>query len=136
MSAMSNYLEQKLNDHVLGGGDFTRPGTVYFALFTGVSNGDAGTVTEVSGGGYARASVTNNTTNWNNTTTPEGTKTNKTAIIFPTSSGSWGIVTHFGIYDSSSSGNLLYWGELTSSRTIASGDTPRFNAGEFSITFD
>lgn len=135
MSAMSNYLEKALNDHVLGGGDFTRPGTVYFALFTGVTDGDAGTVTQVSGGSYARAAVTNNSTNFPGASLGSGSKSNGQQITFPTATGSWGTVTHWGVYDAPSGGNLLYWGELTSPRNIGTGDTPRFNEGAFTITF-
>ncbi|MGB2469903.1 MAG: phage tail fiber protein, partial [Flavobacteriales bacterium] len=36
--------------------------------------------------------------------------------------GAWGTITHFGIFDASSSGNLLYHGALTASKTIATGD--------------
>lgn len=135
MSAMSNYLEKALNDHVLGGPDFVRPGTVHFALFTGVTDGDANSVTQVSGGGYTRAAVTNNATNFPGATLGTGAKSNGTQITFPTATASWGTVTHWGVYDAATGGNLLYWGELTTPRTINSGDTPRFNTGDFTITF-
>jgi hypothetical protein len=135
MSNMSNYLEKALNDHVLGGPDFPRPATVHFALFTGVSDGEAGSVTQVSGGSYARAAVTNDSTNFPGAHATSGLKTNGTVITFPTATASWGTVTHWGVYDAASGGNLLYWGTLTASRTISTGDTPRFNTGEFSITF-
>jgi hypothetical protein len=135
MSAMSNYLEKALNDHVLGGPDFIRPGTVHFALFTGVTDGDANNVTQPSGGGYARVAVTNNSTNFPGATSGSGSKSNGTQITFPTATGSWGTVTHWGVYDAATGGNLLYWGELTTPRTITSGDTPRFNTGDFTITF-
>jgi hypothetical protein len=132
---MSNYLEKALNDHVLGGPDFIRPGTVHFALFTGVTDGDANNVTQPSGGGYARVAVTNNATNFPGATSGSGSKSNGTQITFPTASGSWGTVTHWGVYDAATGGNLLYWGELTTPRAITSGDTPRFNVGDFTITF-
>ena len=135
MSAASDYLEKAVLDHVLGGSDFTRPATVYFALFTAVADGDAGSVTDVSGNNYSRASVTNNNTNFPGTTLGTGRKASGTEIAFPTASGAWGTVTHWGIYDASSAGNLLFWGTLTSgSRSIVSGDTPRFTAGSFAIT--
>ena len=135
MSAMSNYLEKALNDHVLGGPDYNRAGTVYFALFTGVTDGDANSVTQVSGGSYARAAVTNNSTNFPGASLGSGSKSNATQIVFPTATASWGTVTHWGVYDAPTGGNLLYWGELLLPRTIGSGDTPRFNSGDFSIAF-
>ena len=136
MSA-SNYLELAVLDHLLGGADFTRPGTVYFALFTSNPN-ETNTGTEVSGGGYARAAVTNNSTNFPAATTIStvGTKMNATAITFPQASGSWGTVTHFAIFDAATAGNMLIYGTLTTSRAVTTGDTPKFLASAFSLTAD
>ena len=133
----SNYLELGLLDHLLGGPDYTRPATVYFALFTTAPTESAGG-TEVSGGSYARVAVTNNSTNFPAATSPSGvgTKLNGTAIIFPQSSGSWGTVTHFGIFDAASGGNMLIYGTLTSARAVTTGDTPKFLASGFSLTAD
>lgn len=133
MSALSAYLENALNDHVLGSTSFTKPATVHFALFTAAPT-ESGGGTEVSGGSYARVAVTNNSTNFPNSS--GGAKSNNTAITFPTATASWGTVTAFGVFDAASGGNLLYFGNLGTSRTIASGDTARFAAGDFSITFE
>jgi hypothetical protein len=133
MSALSSYLENKINDHVLGGSDYTRPGTVYFALYTAAPT-EAGGGTECSGGSYARVSVTNNSTNFPSSVS--GVKANGTAITFPTASANWGTVTAFGVFDASTGGNLLYFGTLSASRTVTSGDTARFAAGDFTITFE
>ena len=129
----SNYLENAILDHVLGGGDFTRPATVYVALYT-VAPTDAGGGTEVSGGSYARVSVTNNATNW--PAAASGAKSNGTAITFPTASGDWGTVVAFAILDASSGGNFLYWGDLLSSRVVNNGDTASFAPGTLDITED
>lgn len=137
--SFSDYLELELLDHVLGGADYTRPATVYVALFTDSNTAtqrDAGTVTEVAGNNYARVSVTNNSTNFPAASGTTATKSNGTAITFPQASGSWGTVTAFGIYDASSSGNLLMWGDLTTSKAIGSGDTPSFAASGITITLD
>ena len=129
----SNYLENEILDHILGGGDYTRPATVYVGLHTSnPDEDDSGT--EVSGGSYARVSVTNNATNW--PAASGGAKSNGTAVTFPTASASWGTVTHFGIYDAASAGNLLYYGALTASKSIDSGDTAEFAIGEIDITED
>lgn len=133
MSALSDYLENELADHVLGGGDFTRPATVYVALFTAGPT-DAGGGTEVSAGGYARATVTNNSTNF--PAASGGAKSNGTAITFAAASATWGTVTHFAIYDAASGGNLLFHGELTTSKLIESGDTPSFGIGALAFQFD
>lgn len=133
MGSKANYLEDKILDHVLGGGDYTRPGTVYIALFT-ASPSDSGGGTECSGGSYARASVTNNGTNW--PASSGGAKSNGTAINFTTATGSWGTVVAFGIFDASTSGNLLYWGDVTPNKAIGSGDTASFAIGDIDITED
>jgi hypothetical protein len=127
MSALSDYLENKLLDHLLGGGDYSPAGTLYVALYTAAPS-DSGGGTEVSGGSYARTAVTNNTTNFPSASS--GSKSNANAITFPTATGSWGTVTHFGILDASSGGNLLAWGALSGgSIAPTTGDTVSFDAG-------
>jgi hypothetical protein len=121
--SFSDYLENAVLNGVLGGADFTRPATVYVALFTAAPS-DAGGGTEVSGNNYSRTAITNNATNW--PAASAGSKSNGTVITCPTPSGSWGTITHWGLFDASSSGNLLIWGELVgpakSSAAVASTD--------------
>jgi hypothetical protein len=62
--------------------------------------------------------------------------TNANAITFAAPTANWGTVTHFGIYDATSAGNLLVWGALTASRVISNGDAaPSFAPGALSVTF-
>jgi hypothetical protein len=126
-------LELKVLDGVLGGPDFTHPATVYIALYTATPN-DTGGGTEVTGGAYARASVTNNSTNW--PAASAGAKSNGTDITFPTATANWGTVVSFGIFDASTSGNLLFWGDVTPNKAINNGDTAKFATGQISITED
>ena len=119
MSAATNYLENEVLDHILGEGarDFTSPATLYIGLFTAVADGEAGSVTEVSGNAYARTAVNFNVASG-------GSSTNDGAVTFPTASGgNWGTITHAGVYDASSSGNLLFYGALTVNKTVTDGDT-------------
>jgi len=136
-SGKSDYLEVALLNHMFGSVSYSVPATYYFALFTTAPN-DAGGGTEVntSGTGYSRVSVANNTTNFGTITLPTTTKTNSTAIQFGTATASWGTITSFGIYDASSGGNLLFWGDLTTPRSVLTGDQPRFAASALSITED
>src|SRR3972149_249132 len=99
MSASSD-LENKILNHILGGGDYTRLATIYVALYTSDPGEDGSANTnEATGTDYARAAVTNNDTNW--PAASGGSKANGTAINFPTpGSGGWGTVTHFGIVSS------------------------------------
>ena len=138
----SNFLELELLDHVLGNAAYSAPATVYIALFTGMgteAQAEANTnFTECTGGSYARATVTNNATNFPAATTVAGTgtKSNGADITFATATASWGTVYYFGIYDAASGGNLLYWGTLSTPKSIAVGDTAKFSAGDLKITED
>lgn len=129
----SNYLENALLDHQLGGPDYVRPGTVYFALFTSAPT-DAGGGTEVSGGNYSRVALTNNLVTF--TSAVGGSKSNAALIQFATPSAGWGTVTSFGIFDDLTSGNLLRWGALTVPKTIDPGDLVTFPPGQLVCTED
>ena len=128
MSAMSDYLENEILDHILGTGAYTMPTTVYVGLSTG-SFGDDNSGTELSGSGYARQSVTFNAA-------ASGTADNSAAIEFPAATASWGTVSHFGIFDASSAGNLLIHGSFSTAKTIATGDILKISAGDLDISAD
>ena len=124
----SNYLEDKVLDHALGTTAFAQPTNQYLALHTADPGEDASGA-ELSGTGYTRAAIDFNAASG-------GTATGPTSVIEFTNSGgtSWTEVTHFGIWDASSGGNLLYYGSLTTSKTVAAGDTLRFTAASISIS--
>ena len=114
MSAMSDYLEDAFLDHFLGTTSTTAPSAVYIGLHTADPT-DAGTGAEVSGNGYARQSMAF-------AASSSGTASNSAAVEFPAASGgNWGTITHIGIYDASSAGNLLFHAALTASKTINDG---------------
>jgi hypothetical protein len=126
MAEMSNYLENALINVTLRATSYTAPTTVYVALYTSDPT-DADTGTEVSGTSYARQSVTFGAPS-------NGATTNSAAVEFPQAGGSWGTVTHIGIRDASTSGNLLYHTALDASKTIATGDVFRIASGSLSVT--
>lgn len=126
MSAKSDYLELKVIDHFLGTASTTAPSNVYLALHTADPT-DAGTGAEVSGNGYARQAITF-------AAASSGSASSNSAEEFTASGGDFGTITHFGIWDALTSGNLLYHGALTASKTIADGDTLRFASGNITIT--
>jgi hypothetical protein len=135
-SGSSSYWANHLLDLILGATAFTAPTTVYLALFT-QSPTAAGVVThEATGSGYARATVTNNTTNW--PAASSGVKQNGTAITFPTATGDWASqanLTDAAIWDSlSASTNELYFGTLTQAKPVLNGDTASFAINAISIT--
>ena len=127
----SDYLENALLNGVLGGPAFSLPATVYIALYT-VAPTDAGAGTEVTGGAYARAAVTNNATNW--PAASGGAKSNGTAVTFVQATANWGTVVAFGIFDAVTGGNLLYWADLTVSKAVNNGDTASFAVGDIDVT--
>jgi hypothetical protein len=145
MAAMSDYAENKLIDHMFRGVSFTAPAALYIGLYTAAPT-DAGGGTEVSGGAYARVALAPSTTNWaatngaTTTTNPSsgtgGTTSNNSAITFPTATASWGTVTHVGIFDASTAGNLLWWGALTASQVVGSGGTFSFAISALSVQID
>lgn len=136
--SFSDYLEKEILDHILGGGDYSRPATVWIGLWTAAldDTSTGSSANEVSGGSYARVSMTNNPTNWPAASGTTATKSNGTAITFPQATASWGTVTHFGIIDASTAGNILGWGTLTVSKTIGNGDTASFAIGDLDVTLD
>ena len=128
MSDLSNYLEDALVNHVLRNTALTSPTTVYVALFTAVTDAEAGTGTEVTGGSYARTAATFSAPS-------NGVTSNSGIVTFPTATGSWGTVTHAGLFDASSGGNALtILKALTASKTVASGDVLRFPVGDIDFS--
>lgn len=143
MSAMSDFLENKLIDQLFRGQSAPATTTLYVGLLTSAPS-DTGGGTEVSGGSYARVAVSSSLANWAGTqsagssTASSGTggqTSNNNAITFPTPAATWGNVTHFGIYDAATGGNLLFWGALTIAKTINQSDTVTFPAASLAITF-
>lgn len=128
MAALSDHAEKLLLDWLMTNGSATRPTAWYVALFTAAPS-DAGGGTEVSTGGYSRQSVT-----FDAASSPGGTTSNSGAVSFTASGASYGTVTHIGIFDASTSGNLLWHGALTASKTVADGDTLEFSAGNIDLT--
>lgn len=125
MAGFSNYLETKVLEHVFGGSAYTAPGTLYVALFTAAPS-DTGGGTEVSGGAYARQTAA--------FTVSGDTGSNTSAIEYATATADYGTVVAMGVFDASTSGNLLAYGTLTTSKTVSNGDVFRFNAGAIDIT--
>ena len=126
MSALSDYAENELLDHLLGTGSFTMPSAVYVGLSTASFNDD-NSGTELSGNNYTRKAITFGAAS-------SGTASNNAAVEFNAATGSWGTVSHFGIFDAASSGNLLIHGALTASKVIASGDILKIAVSDMSIT--
>jgi hypothetical protein len=151
---MSDFLENKLVDWFFRGQAIgitgasaaagTGPTSLYVGLLTAAPS-DSGGGTEVTGGSYARVTVASSLANWAGTqsagsTTASsgsgGVTSNNGAVTFPAPTANWGVVTHIGIYDATSGGNLLFWGALSQPKTVNNGDAaPSFTAAQLAITF-
>lgn len=132
MSDMSDYLEAQLLNLIFRTQVAWKPTAIYIALFTAAPS-DSGGGTEVTGGAYARQQVTQADANWN-APGVGGLTDNVAAITFPTATANWGTVTHIGIFDAVTAGNLLFHGALTASKVVNNGDTFEFAAGDLDVT--
>jgi len=126
MAEMSNFLENALVNATLRNTTYTSPATVYVALFT-TDPTDANTGTEVTGGSYARTSVAF-------AAPSNGAAASSADCTFPTCTSTWGTVSHIGIFDASTSGNLLYHTPLDSSKLSETGDIFKIASGSLTVT--
>lgn len=136
MTAMSNYLENKLIDHILRDTAFSAPSAIYVGLVGkyDASQLEAGTLThELSGGSYARVSVKGDS-NWSAGST-NGLTDNENDISFTAASNEWGHVSGVFLADASSGGNVILYGQLDATKFVENGDQFIFSAGDLDITF-
>ena len=105
-------------------------GDLYIALYT-TDPTDTDSGVEATYTNYARAAVVRSSGGW---TVSGNQAQNAAAITYPTSGGVNNTITHVGIRTSLTGGDLLYHAALSSSVSIVSGSTPKFNANEITIT--
>ena len=137
MSALSNYAEKALLDHLLGTATMTSPTNVYVGLFTAsdstgstLENLEAGTLTnEISGNGYSRQVAT-----FDAVTLGAGSTSNSGNLTFTASGGDWGEITTVAVLSAASGGNVLAYGNLVSNKSIADGDSFQISTGNLTIT--
>ncbi len=145
MAQMSDYLENKLVDHVFRGTAMAQPAGIWVALGTAASDG---AFTEIAAiGGYARAAVGRSDADWKGThgtttgtSSGTGGNTQNAATIYFAGppSGTWNggaDITHFALCDAVSGGNVLFYGPLASVKRVYAGDdTPRLPANAITVT--
>lgn len=131
---LSNYAENKILDHVLKNTAFTRPAHLFLALLTAEpGDTDSGsTITEVSGGSYARRVVDS----WDSAVSRA--TANSTLITFPEATATWGAVSHFAILDTSTlaTGKIFIYGALAPAKTIETGVDGTIAKGDLDVSFD
>lgn len=131
MSEASDYVENQILNCYLNQTNITAPTAIYVGLHTADPT-DAGTGTEVSGNGYARVAITDKFGTASGTGGSLSSNDNITG--FTASGGNWGTVSHIGIWDASTSGNLLFHTALDSSATVNDGDSFQISSGNLTVT--
>ncbi|MBN2012844.1 hypothetical protein JW960_26175 [candidate division KSB1 bacterium] len=107
-------------------------GSLYVALYT-VAPSDAGGGTECTYTGYGRVAVARSGAGW---TVASGVAENAAAVTFGACTAGSETAVAFSIMTAASSGDMLFWGDLTANLNISAGITPEFAAGELTITED
>ena len=127
--AFSDWAEHRVLEYFLRTNTNFTPQQVYAALFLSATT-DAGGGTEVpAANSYARTAIT-----FGAAQTPGGTSNNSVDITFPQAAGDWGTITHLGIFDRSTTGNLIFHGALANTKLVQSGDTFKIPAGNLVVT--
>jgi hypothetical protein len=134
MGSFADFLELEILDHVFGAAAFSAAATLHVGLSTTTITDAGGNITEPVGNGYARVAVDNDKVTWSDALA--GLVENDITFTFPEASGSWGVIIDFFISDAGTAGNIYLYGTLDVSKTIDSGDTARFDPGDFNITLD
>lgn len=130
MAGKSDYLEDKILNHILRATASTAPADVFLGLLSAVPS-DTGGGTEITGNAYARQDITFGAPS------PAGTCANSIAVNFPAATpGAWATVVAVGVYDAVSAGNLLYWALLTPNQTVGINGILSFPIGQIVITED
>lgn len=154
MAGMSDYLENHLIDYIFRGISYSTT-NFYIALLTvgavdsdtgtNLTTGSGGTGVEVSASGtaYTRYNLNPSNINWVNTQNSgtgvssgtSGTTSNSTVITFPTATASWGTIVGVAICDASTNGNMLFYGTLTTPKSISIGDNFQFDVSQLLVSF-
>ena len=127
MAAASDYLENKLLDHALATASFTIPTDVYVGLHTGSPLDDNSGANEISGNGYTRKVAAF-------AAAASGSSSTNATITFDAATGNWGTITHVAVMDAATNGQVLFYGAVTTSKTIESGDTFQVSSGNLTIS--
>ena len=130
MAAFSDYMEDAITAWINGSAFPTPAPSATFVQLYNQSPGDGGSAT---GALYSRTSVASG--GWTRGTGGAGTLSNTGIITITSSASSAATATHFGVFDASASGNLIFYGQLTPSagKVISVGDEVKFNALQLSL---
>lgn len=127
MGSLANFIENEMLDHIFKVGSYSPPATVYVGLSTADPGDDGGGLAEPSGNNYTRKAIT--------FAAASSRAIAQTGVVtFNQATGSWGTISHWALFDASTSGNMMAHGSFAASKTIASGNTPSIASGGIVIT--
>ena len=128
---MTDYLAEKLLDHVFKNTSYTAPTTVFISLSTSDPGVDGSGISEPSTGeNYDRVAHAS----WE--TASGGFTENSGDIEFNPASASWGTITYMAICNSLAQGDVLWYDQATPNQEPTAGDTVKFNDGDIEVTLD
>ena len=130
MAAFSNYLEDQITGWIAGTAFATAPTATFVQLYS-QDPGEGGSAT---GALYSRVSVASGAGSWTRGIGGNGTITNASAVTITSSATATASATHVAVFTSATGGDLLFYGALTTAKTIASGDEVKFNASALTLT--
>lgn len=128
----TDFARNKIQDYLFGAVAFTAPATYYMALSTTTPSTSGSNFTEPVGASYARVAVTNNKTNFGYSSS--GCVVTSASIVFPETSGSWGVITYCGLYDASTSGSLWEFSALSTPKTVQDSTIISFSASAIAMS--
>jgi len=134
MSDVSDFLEAKFLEITLKGAAAYNVATPYVAIYTSNPDED-NSGTECSYVGYARQAGTFGTIT-DDVATDAKTVSTTLEVNYPILVGSDITVTHVGIFDALTSGNLLYYTVLDTAKSVQTDDVLSFAAGEVTVKID
>lgn len=130
MAAFSNYLEDQITGWIAGTAFATAPTATFVQLYS-QDPGEGGGAT---GALYSRYQVASGAGSWTRGTGGNGTITNASAFTITSSATATASATHVAVFTSATGGDLLFYGALTTAKTIASGDEVKFNTSALTLT--
>lgn len=129
MGSFSDFLENKVIDHILKTGAYSPPSTVYLGLSTADPTDSGSGLAEPVGNAYIRKAISFGAA-------AARTITQDAQIDFDTATGDWGTITHWALFDAASNGNILAYGSLSAGVAVNTGKAPYITSGEISISFN
>lgn len=130
---ISPYVISKIFPHILFQAEWkTAPVNHYLGLLTAEPVGNSFSEVSGTGTGYTRMLITFKMAQQQT----DSSTTNSADVVYPLATGNWGTVTHIGIFDSATAGNLFWSGPLSSSVTLFKDDVFKIKAGDFKIAME